>query len=407
VLVTVANGIAASRWDSAKIILLLPNGERRTLIEGGSDGRYLPTGHLAYAIGGVVFAKPFDLNTLTTTGPAIPVLEGVGRGYPASGAAQYSVSKDGTLFYVPGPPTLPEGGRSLAVYSLDGPTAALDARIDQYEFPRVSPDKRQVAMGSNGAEANIWTYVLDGKADRRRVTVGGRSRFPVWSLDGKRIAFQSDREGDRGIFWQAADGSGRAERLTTADSGTSHVPSAWTRDGRLLFEVLKDGHYTVSALTLRTGRISPLFTDSSPSPLTPTLSPDGKWLAYHTQDPGDARAATPRPRRDSVWIRPFPITTDVFEVSSEGTSHHPLWLDGGRRLLYIIGAGQVVARDIGLASSPELGPARQLSSLAMSTQPPRGGGAHVRPPRGWPFGLGRQFVATPRRRTGSGSNRHD
>jgi Tol biopolymer transport system component len=246
----------------------------------------------------------------------------------------------------------------------------LDARSDQYEFPRLSPDTRQLAVGNNdGAEANIWTYGLDGKADRRRVTVGGRNRFPVWSPDGSRIAFQSDREGDRGIFWQAADGSGTAERLTTAAAGSSHVPAAWTRDNDLLFEVSTEGRYSVQVLSLRTRRTSPLLAESSLAPFTPTLSPDGRWLAYHRQDTVDA-ATTQRPRRDSVWIRPYPITRDVFEVSSEGTSHHPLWLDGGRRLLYIIGAGQVVARDITLASSPQLGPARPLNSLVMPTQPP-------------------------------------
>ncbi len=94
-----------------------------------------------------------------------------------------------------------------------------------YEYPRVSPEGRRLTIATNDDNsADVWVYDLDGRADRRRLTVGGRNRFPIWTHDARRIAYQSDRAGDHGIFWQAADGTGGAERLTTANDNTAHVP---------------------------------------------------------------------------------------------------------------------------------------------------------------------------------------
>jgi Tol biopolymer transport system component len=363
-LVTLAKGNSATRWEQSQLIVILPSGERRTVLTGAADGRYLPTGQLAYSAGGVVFAAPFDLDTLAVSGAAAPILEGVARGYPTTGATQYAFSASGTLVYLPGPASLVETGRTLAAFSMDGSFARLATRPDRYEFARVSPDGAFLAVGANSdAGADIWIVDLSGKSDRRRVTQEGRNRFPVWSPDSRRIAFQSTRQDGHGIYWQAADGSGRAERLTTAEAGVEHVPMAWAPDKTLVFEVVKSPRWSLWTLSLPSGTTRQLIPDDSASPMTPVFSPDGKWLAYHTQ------AFTASSRRDTVWIRRFPIDENRWEVSSEGSSHHPLWINSGRQLLYIVGAGQWIVRDLISGATPSFAPARSLPSLIAPTAP--------------------------------------
>jgi serine/threonine-protein kinase len=373
VLFTLTKGIARNRWDLGNVMLRLPSGERRLLISGGSDARYVSTGHLLYSVGGVLFAVRFDLSTLAVSGAAVPVIEGVGRGVPASGATQVAVSETGTLAYIPGAAALAQGGRSLAVFSNDVAPTPLPVQLDSYEFPRMSPDFTRVAVGVNtGTEAAIYIVRMSGTADRQRLTVGGRDRFPVWSHDGNRIFFQSDRGGDRALWWQAADGSGTAHRLTTAEPGSEHVPAAVSPDGRvLLLDVIKDRRFTLSTLSLSDGTLKAFAAAPSFSPTTAVFSPDGKWVAYHRQE-GASTDYFARGVADGIWAEPFPPNGDSHQVAPEGTSHHPLWSLDSRELTYVSGPGQISAREITLTGAFSVGKPRMLDGLAglMPTTPP-------------------------------------
>ncbi len=119
---------------------------------------------------------------------------------------------------------------SLGLFDRKGGSELLKIQPGPYQLPRMSPDGKRIAFGSDdGKEASIWIYELSGTSAMRRLTFEGQghNRFPVWSADSQRVAFQSDREGDLGIFWQRADGTGTAERLTKADEGASHIPESW------------------------------------------------------------------------------------------------------------------------------------------------------------------------------------
>src|SRR6185436_19480926 len=191
--------------------------ERKTIVSGGSDARYLATGHLVYAVGGVVFGRGFDPVRLEPLGDPVPVIEGVARSDPSvTGVAQFSSAENGTLIYVSGPvsPSMIRRDvvlmdrQSLAVQSVKLPPAV-------YEYPKVSPVGRRLAVGTDdGNEAIIWVYDLSGASARRRSTFGGRNQFPIWSPDGQRISFTSDREGDLALSRQHANGAGPPERLT-------------------------------------------------------------------------------------------------------------------------------------------------------------------------------------------------
>jgi Tol biopolymer transport system component len=177
-----------------------------------------------------------------------------------------------------------------------------------YEAPRVSPDGTRVAFGSDdGREAVVWIYDLSGATSMRRPTIGGRNRYPVWSPDGQRLAFQSDREGDAAIFWQRADGTGTAERLTKPDQGTAQVPEAWSPNGAwLLFSVLRGSEAALWTLSLPDRKAAPFDAVHSALPISAVFSPDGNWVAYSAAETGSSA---------TVYVQPFPATGTKFQIS--------------------------------------------------------------------------------------------
>jgi Tol biopolymer transport system component len=192
-----------------------------------------------------------------------------------------------------------------------------------YEFPRVSPDGKRIAVGTNdGAQSNVWIYDLSGASAIRQLTFGGSNRFPVWSGDSERVTFQSNREGDFAIFWQRADGNGTAERLTKPDAGTQHVPDAWSSDGNhLLFEVATPAVRTLFTRSVRDGSTGPVGDIQHPLPLDAAFSPDGRWLAYRSTSA----------MVSAIWVQPFPPTGTKSLIAN---GIHPVWSRDGRRLIF-------------------------------------------------------------------------
>ena len=336
VLFTLASGTEAGRWDKAKIVVqTLKSGERKTLIDGGSDARYVSTGHLVYAIGGTLFAVPFDLRRLEVTGGPVPIVEGVlraGANAP-TGVAQFSVSSGGTLVYIPGPASTSSGQSLIELIDGKGTVEILKLPPAPYEHPRVSPDgKRLVYAIDDGKDASVWTYDFSGSELPRRLTFEGKNRFPIWSSDGDHIAFQSDRQGDLGIFWQRADGTEPAARLTTPEPGTSHAPESWSPDGkRFLFRELKGSTVSLWTFSLQDKKAA-TFGDVKSSALTSAMfSPDGRWVAYEFYT-GSADLAVVS-AGDGIFVQPFPTTGAKYQISS-GTGIHPLWSLDGRELMY-------------------------------------------------------------------------
>ena len=310
----------------------ISTGERRTIIEGGADPHYLPTGHLVYLVGGTLMMRPFDVRRKATTGGAVPVIQGVRR----SAGAQFAVSDTGVLAYVPGPGQL--GQDNVIVYDRQGKVTALPLPRGAYQHPRMSPDGKWLAIETHdGKETAISLYELGSSHSMRRLTYGGNNRVPVWSGDGKRVAFQSDRDGDRAIFWQPVD-SGPAERLTRPEAGAVHTPESWAPRGDvLLFSATKDAETTLWAFSV-SNRKAARFSDLiSVGGLTNAVfSPDGRWIAYNVGLPNAAEGWT--------YIEPFPS-------NGTGTRHQiaragrPAWSHNGKDLeLFLVPApGQFVA----------------------------------------------------------------
>jgi serine/threonine protein kinase len=326
-------------WDQARIVVRTSNGgEPKTIIEGASGGRYLSTGHIVYAVEGRLYAVAFDLRQLTVQGRPVPVLEGVARSANTP-VIQFGVSNTGSLVYIPGPAaTSARPQFNLATLDETGKTSVLKLPPGTYESPRVSPDGTQLAVSvGDYREADIWIYDLSGTSAMRRLTFGGTNRFPVWSADGRYVAFQSDREGDRAVFWQRADVSGNmAERLTRAESGSSHLPESWSRQhDAFTYSVFSDssGRFTLSSFSLRDKQSHVLQGIQSTLPLASEFSPDGRWLSYSMSE---ARVGT---AQATAFVEPFPPTGAKFQISETRRGFHPVWLPDGKRLSYSTGIG--------------------------------------------------------------------
>ena len=330
-LFTLSEWNSLDTWDNARIVVEdLTTGERKVILQGGSDARYLPTGHLVYAVAGSLFAAPFELRRLKVTGTAAPVVEGVQRAVPEStGGAHYTVASNGALIYVPGPVT---PSKEIAISDRKGGRETLPLPPRMYETPRASPTGRQIAFGiSERNRSDIFVYDLFAKTAMLRLTLQGNNRLPVWSSDGTRIAFQSDREGDRSIFWQRADGSGAAVRLTTAAKDEAHEPEAWSAE-YLLFCARKGSGAALYMLSTRDGKARPFGDVRSSTPTGATLSPDRKWVAYAATKGG----------RTTFTVQPFPPTGATYEfvAQQDGKPNHPQWSRDGREIFFNPGPGQ-------------------------------------------------------------------
>jgi serine/threonine-protein kinase len=369
VLFTLARGLSPDRWDKAQVVMQsLKTGERKVLVEGGADARYLPSGHIVYALGGVLFAVPFDIRRRETLGGPVAVVEGVRREAGSLGAlgtgpgvAQYDLSGEGTLVYLPGPAAPATGQQTIGMISRKGDVEPLKLPSAAFEFPRFSPDGKRITYGTDdGKDAVVWVYDLSGTRAPLRITYQGRNRFPIWSNDGNWVVFQSNRDGDLAIFRQRGDGTGTPERLTMPESGSAHVPGAWSPVGNtLLFDVIKQSSYALFQLSTLDKKIAPIEGVQSINPTTPMFSPDGKWIAYSARNPGQVR--------NSLYVEPFPPTGAKYQISNDD-GHHPMWSSSGKELFFIRRPGQfVVVPVISTSPSFSFGAATELRRLFATT----------------------------------------
>jgi serine/threonine protein kinase len=315
------------------VVQALDTAIRTEVAAQGSDARYVASGHIVYALNGMLLAVPFDLRESRVTGQAIAAVRGVRAANILNGSTHYAVSDTGTLVYIPGQAAPAATSLDLVFTDRQGIVEYLNLPPAAYEAPRLSPDGRQIAVSTDdGQEAIVWIQDLSTRASIRRLTMGGRNRFPVWSSDGKRVAFQSDREGDLAVFAQAADGSDIPQRMTRPEPGTSHMPESWSTT-HLLFSATQDRRVTLWSYALADRRVARFGNVESTSHTGAVFSPDGKWVAY--------TARTPKDQLHTVFVQPFPATGAVYQVSRGDDGHHPVWSRDGRELFYIPGPRRI------------------------------------------------------------------
>jgi len=298
-------------------LLVLGTGERRVLIRAGASARYARTGHLIYVHEGNLLRVPFDLARLQVTGPPAPTLSGVRT--EREGAGQFAFAGDGTLAYVAGPFA---GKGRLVWVDRKGGIEPLPVEHQQYGTLSLSPDGSRLAVAITTTTTDIFIFDLR-RASWSRLTTEGNNNAPVWTPDGKKIAFASDRAGQDNVFWQPADGGGPAERILTSKNRQS--PSSWSPDGKLLaFEEFDPStDYDIWVLSMDGERNRRPLARSGSSEGISSFSPDGRWITYQSDESG----------RQEVYVQPYPPTGERWQISVDG-GVKPIWSPTGSELFF-------------------------------------------------------------------------
>jgi Tol biopolymer transport system component len=300
----------------------LKTGKLQVIGPQGTNPRYVEPGFILFGHAGEILAAPFEPESLKLLGQPVPVFDKV-LPDPAYGIEQFAVSRSGVLAFVPG--TRASVKRRLVMMDAKGATTVLTTEANAYEDMSLSPNGRKLALTLEGVSWNIWVYDRD-RGTLTRLTFENDNRDPIWTPDGKRIVYTSLRDGRYGLYARAADGSGTEERLLTSKNWI--FANSWSPDGRYLAYGEQDptSGFDISILPLEGDRKPLSFVRTSFQDWFGEFSPDGKWIAYESNESG----------RSEIYVRPFPGPGGKWQISSEGGAR-PEWSRDGRELLYMSG----------------------------------------------------------------------
>jgi Tol biopolymer transport system component/tRNA A-37 threonylcarbamoyl transferase component Bud32 len=320
-----ASGTGANYDNATLEIQFLASGERKTVHKGGTYGRYVPSGHLVYLHQGSLFARAFDHDRMEATGQPVQILDDVTNSL-VTGSAQFDFSGEpsgtGTLVHLVG------AGTQASIYWLDsaGSIQPLHKPPGYYTSPRFSPDGSRLVVAVFSGAGGLW--VSDWQRDAMlRLTFTAGDNSPVWSPDGKHLAYDSAQTG---IFWIRADGSGSPERLTKNE----HLvfPYSFSPDGKRLAysDVSPESGHDIWVLPMegtdgdhpKAGTPQPLVRTAA-NERDPAFSPDGHWLAYASDESGGYE----------IYVRPFPGPGGKWRISNSG-GRLPIWSTATRELAF-------------------------------------------------------------------------
>jgi serine/threonine protein kinase/Tol biopolymer transport system component len=331
------------------------DGEKPKLLVNARSNAAYAAGHLLFVRQKTLLAQRFDPKSLELTGEAFPILENV-QDDPGFFSAVFSVSDQGTLAY-----QTASGSSGLSELTwVDRSGKKLDVLGDPADYfePRISPDGRRVAIAIEDP-GDIWIYDLARRV-RTRLTFSGSDDFaPTWSPDSTRVAFSSQRTGSGDIYAKTASGTGADELLST--SKIFKVPNSWSPDGRYIVYIAFQGAPGSKAdlwlLSLADRKTSPIL-QSPFDELQGVFSPDGRWLAYASNESG----------RFEIYVQPFPGPGGKWQISTSGGTQ-PRWARGGKELFFIAPGGKIMSVEIQTSTIVEAGTPQVLFSASLKNAP--------------------------------------
>jgi serine/threonine-protein kinase len=328
--------ILETALDPGKLhALRLDTSEQKPVLGEALAARVLPTGHLIFIRAGTLWAVPFDEERLETRGTPVPVVEGVR--IEAGGAIQYDVAADGTLVYVPGAAGT-SGQRTLQFAGADGKLQPVPTGRREFVSVRLSPDGTRVAAQVEMTErADVWVVDVARGTATRLTTEAGYDGSPIWSPDGRSVVFISLRGMQVTLNRRAADGTGPIEQLAAFGTLRSVLisPTTWTSDGGLMLTV--EGDVMLLPPDSK-GELKPVI--RTPARETQAaVSPDGRWLAYASDETGVSE----------VYLQRYPSLSDR-QLVSVGGGIMPVWSPDGRKVIFLQG-----------------GPPRDIMAVAIGT----------------------------------------
>ncbi|MGO9126608.1 MAG: protein kinase domain-containing protein [Terriglobales bacterium] len=319
------NGLIFTVWtgrsfNEARIeALSFASGKRKVLIEGGTGARYLSSGYLAYARNGTLFMVGFDPKRLELKGTPAPALDGVMTG-AANGDARFAVSNNGTLAFQPG--TFTSFQRNLVWMDRSGKATNIAGEVKPYAEPAASPDGKRIALILQGSTYDVWVYDLE-RGTLTKASFGGDDSLPHWSPDGKMLGYDSTKSGHLQVY--VKHGIVQGEETMVTDGPELKALDDWTPDGReiIFSRQNKDTGWDLYAAAVEG--------DHKPRPLVVApfnqgrarVSPDGKWLAYASDESGQGE----------VFVQAMSDPSMRAQISSEGGTE-PRWARSSNELFF-------------------------------------------------------------------------
>jgi serine/threonine-protein kinase len=324
-------------WDDADIVTQdLGSGQRTVIVQGGTHGRFVSTGHVLFAREETLWAVRFDPRAGGRSGSPVSVVEGIRQAGTTggiavggqTGSAQFAVSSNGMLVYVER-----EQGVQLRVLvwvDRQGKETAIRLPARHYAYPNIAPDGRRVAIDIRDEGQDVWVLELDSLALQKLTFDPAPDIAPSWTLDGRRIA--TYRSG-QGLFVQPADGTGSPERLIESPNSPLAPKSFVAGPDRLVLDENTSYGWSVKLFDFQSRKASDLVALPNLNAMNAVVSPDGRWLAYQGSDRSGGG-------RVGVYVRPFPdVEAGMWQIPCESCTR-PAWARNGRELFFMGGAAQ-------------------------------------------------------------------